>query len=125
MEAFDKAMEDTITAINTGCLRARDGGVLARAKGKAYVTNPKWRMHLDTIVDLLRAIRSRYEGARESGIIHGHEHRDGVEWYCIHDRQLAAWMDSTRSEILRVFATICDEAGITPPIFPRSRHRRR
>jgi hypothetical protein len=37
MEAFDKAIEDTITALNTGCLRSRDGGVLARAKGKAYL----------------------------------------------------------------------------------------
>ncbi len=34
MEAFDKAIEDTITAINTGCLRSRDGTILAQAKGK-------------------------------------------------------------------------------------------
>lgn len=31
MEAFDKAIEDTLTAINTGCLRSRDGGILSRS----------------------------------------------------------------------------------------------
>lgn len=34
MEAFDKAIEDTITALNTGCLRSRDRGILAQGKGK-------------------------------------------------------------------------------------------
>jgi hypothetical protein len=37
IEAFDKAIEDTITAINTGCLRSRDGQVLAQSKGKSYL----------------------------------------------------------------------------------------
>jgi hypothetical protein len=32
MEAFDRAIEDTITAPNTGCLRARDGTILQQAK---------------------------------------------------------------------------------------------
>ncbi len=53
LEAFDKAIEDTITAINTGCLRARDGQVLGRARGKSFLTNTKWRNQMDTIVDLL------------------------------------------------------------------------
>ncbi len=43
MEAFDRAIEDTITALNTGCLRARDGTVLQQAKGKSYVANHAWR----------------------------------------------------------------------------------
>lgn len=34
MEAFDRAIEDAMTAINTACLRSRDGTVLAQAKGK-------------------------------------------------------------------------------------------
>jgi hypothetical protein len=58
MEAFDKAIEDTITAINTGCLRSRDGGVLGHAKGKAFLRNAPWRDQMGVIVDLLRAIRS-------------------------------------------------------------------
>jgi hypothetical protein len=43
MEAFDRAIEDTITAINTGCLRSRDGGILQQAKGKAYISRREWR----------------------------------------------------------------------------------
>lgn len=61
MEAFDKAMEDTLTAINTGCLRARDGAILSRSWGKSFLSNTKWRQQMDVIADLLRAIRSRYE----------------------------------------------------------------
>jgi hypothetical protein len=37
MEAFDRAIADTITAINTGCLRAREGTVLVQAKGKIFL----------------------------------------------------------------------------------------
>ena len=70
MESFDKAIEDTIMALNTGCLRSRDGGVLARAKGKAYLHNAELRNQMDVIGDLLRAIRSRYEDARQHGLIH-------------------------------------------------------
>lgn len=47
MEAFDRAIEDTITAINTGCLRARDGGILTRSKGKAFLDNADWRQRMD------------------------------------------------------------------------------
>src|ERR1035437_6136816 len=56
MEAFDRAIEDTITALNTGCLRARDGTILQQAKGKAYITKHDWRAKLDSVVDILRAI---------------------------------------------------------------------
>jgi len=47
MEAFDKAMEDTLPAINTGCLRARDGAILSRSWGKSFLSNTKWRQQMD------------------------------------------------------------------------------
>jgi len=37
MEAFDRAIEDTITAINTGCLRARDGGSSLAPKERRFL----------------------------------------------------------------------------------------
>jgi hypothetical protein len=115
MEAFDRAIEDTITALNTGCLRSsRDGAVLATSKGKTYLKNPVWREKLDTVTDLLRAIRSRYVDAKKSGIIH-----DGDNYHCIHDSDLSRWMDETRSQALGVFGEVCTEAGVTPPVFPR------
>jgi len=124
MEAFDKAIEDTITAINTGCLRARDGTVLAQSKGKSYLSNSKWRDRMDVIVDLLRATRSRYLLAVQMGQIHlGSEHQ-GKQFYTIHDRELADWMDNKRAEVIRLFSEICEEAGIPTLHFPRHYGRR-
>lgn len=123
MEAFDKAIEDTITAINTGCLRARDGGVLTRSKGKAFLDNADWRQRMDLIVDLLRAIRSRYDDARKTGAIHVSDSSSGNSFYYIRDHEVAEWMDQTRSQALEIFAEICRAAGLAVQIFPR-RHPR-
>ena len=115
MEAFDRAIEDTITAINTGCLRARDGIPLAASRGKAFLERAEWRQRMDLVVDLLRAIRSRYDDARRSGAIHVNDRHGGDSFYCIHDPEVADWMDQTRSQVLEVFADVCREAGIQGP----------
>lgn len=119
IETFDRAIEDTITALNTGTLRARDGTVLARGKGKAYLQNHDWRGRMDAIGDLLRAIRSRYGDARRRGIIHGRDQDESASYYCIHDPHLAEWMDDTRAQVLSIFREVCDEAGVAAPTFPR------
>jgi len=125
MEAFDRAIADTITTINTGSLRARDGTILAQARGKSYLSNHRWREKMDTIVDLLRAIRSRYSLAVQTGQIHlGSEHQ-GRQFYDIRDEQVADWMDSTRAEIIQLFSELCEEASIPPLHFPRFFGRRR
>jgi len=123
MEAFDRAIEDTLTAINTGCLRSRDAAVLSQAWGKSFLTNVKWRQHMDVIADLLRAIRARYEDAKKNGVIHTNARSDGKENYCIHDPSISEWMDSTRSQILQMFSEICKEAAVQAPVFPRFRPR--
>lgn len=69
---------------------------------------------MDTISDLLRAIRSRYEDARKRGLIHSHN-----QFYCFHDPELAEWMDETRCQVLAVFGEVCKEAGVPAPYFPR------
>jgi hypothetical protein len=119
MEAFDKAMEDTLTAINTGCLRAQDGAILSRSWGKSFLSNSKWHRQMDVISNLVRAIRSRYEDAKKKGVIHVNAHPDGSEFYCINDREIADWMDSTRSQILKIFSELSTEAGVHAPMFPR------
>lgn len=121
IEAFDKAMEDTLTAINTGCLRSRDGAMLSRSWGKVFLANSKWRQNMDVIADMLRAIRSRYAEAKKNGTIHTNARPDNSEFYCIHDRNLAEWMDSTRAQILQMLSELCKEAGVDAPIFPRPR----
>ena len=115
MEAFDRAIEDTITAINTGCLRARDGVPLTTSKGKAFLERAEWRQRMDLVVDLLRAIRSRYDDAVRSGAIHMNDARNGESFYCIRDPEVAHWMDETRGQMLEVFAEVCREAGVEGP----------
>jgi hypothetical protein len=122
MEAFDRAIEDTITALNTGCLRARDGTILQTANGKAYIKNNDWRTKLDTIVDLLRAVRSRYDLARKQGILHVGKDDGQQQWYCINDHTLATWMDDTRTQIIQILTELCRDAGIQPPHAPHHRH---
>lgn len=48
MEDFDKAIEDTLIALNTGVLRTRDGSILKQADGKSSVQNSLWREKLYT-----------------------------------------------------------------------------
>lgn len=59
MEDFDKAIEDTIIALNTGVLRTRDGSILKKSEGKSAIVNPEWREKLDTICDMLVDLRKR------------------------------------------------------------------
>jgi len=123
MEAFDKAIEDTITAINTGCLRSRDGGVLVKGEGKAFLHNTEWREQMGVIVDLLRAIRSRYDSAIRLKEIHVSSQADGRTWYCIHAQTVAEWMDGTRAQVIETFARVAEAAGVDAPRFPRPRPR--
>ena len=124
MEAFDNAIEDTLTAINTGCLRARDGAILFQSWGKSFLSNKKWRQQMDVIADLLRAIRSRYEDGRLKGTIQVSKQPGDREFYCINDPEIADWMDSTRSQILKIFSEVSQEAGIGSRTFPRHLRRR-
>jgi len=117
MEDFDRAMADTIIAINTGCLRSRDGAVLSQLKGKSFLQDATWCLSMDTVVDLLRAVRSRYAEAIRSKEIHIHKNKDST-FYCIHNPEVALWMDETRSQILLMFGEVCDKAGIPRPAFP-------
>ena len=80
---------------------------------------------MDVIVDLLRAIRSRYDDALRQGVIHGSGRSDRDGYDCIHDRELADWMDSTRSQVLSVFSEVCKAAGTPPMALPRHRPWRR
>ncbi len=123
MEAFDKAIEDTITAINTGSLRARDGAILTQSKGKSYLSNQQWREKMDVIVDLLRAIRSRYSLAIKMGQIHVGSEHEGRRSYHIRDRHIGEWIDSMRSETIQLFSELCQEVGIPTLQFPRNYRR--
>lgn len=44
---LDRALEDTLLALNTGYWRARDGTLIERTQGKVHVANRAWREQLD------------------------------------------------------------------------------
>jgi len=120
IEALDKAIEDTITAINTGCLRTRDGAVVAQAAGKSNLQDAMWREQMDGIVDLLRSMRLVYDKGLKLGSIRVSDQRDGQVFYVVHDRNFGNRIDKMRYEILRIFANVASQAGVIAPVFPRS-----
>ncbi|MFK4435445.1 HNH endonuclease [Paenibacillus sp. RC21] len=121
IEAFDRAIEDTITAINVGCLKDRNGNILFQCLGKSYLSNTDWREKMDSIVDMLRAIRSRYHLAIQLGQISIGGENKGKQYYVFHNYEVAKWFDETRAQIIYLFSAICKEAGIPKLVFPRKR----
>ena len=91
------------------------------SKGKAFIDNSDWRQRMDLIVDLLRAIRSRYDDGRKTGSIFVN---DSNSFYDIRDPEFADWMNQTRSQLLDIFSEVCSDAGLAVRRFPHDRHRR-
>lgn len=60
---FDCAMEDTLSAINTGYARLKDGTAIERAKGKVYLVRADWREKMDQITAIIEDIRSHFQRA--------------------------------------------------------------
>ena len=110
MEDFDKAIEDTIIALNTGVLRTRDGSILKKSEGKSAVVNLEWREKFDTVCDMLVALRKRLRIAKDAGAYT--TYGEGEIMYCFYDRELEIWFDSTREEILKIVSSICEDIGI-------------
>ena len=121
IEDFDKAIEDTIIALNTGVLRTRDGSILKKSEGKSAVVNPEWREKLDTICDMLVALRKRLRIAKEAGAYS--TYGEGEIMYCFYDRDLEMWFDSTREEILKILSAICEDIGVHGLHFHRKQYR--
>lgn len=121
IEDFDKAIEDTIIALNTGVLRTRDGSILKKSEGKSAVVNLEWREKLDTICDMLVALRKRLRIAKETGAYS--TYGEGEVMYCFYDRDLEMWFDSTREEILKILSAICEDIGVYGLHFHRKQYR--
>ena len=122
MEDFDKAIEDTLIALNTGVLRTRDGAIIKQAEGKSFIKNAVWREKLYTIADMLTAIRRRLKVAKEEQAYSSYD--TGAEVvYFFHDRELMEWFNSTREEILKILSSICMESGLHELHFRRHRYR--
>jgi hypothetical protein len=115
IEAFDKAIEDTITAINTGCSRLRDGQLVMQTQGIMFLGNLVWRQRMEVIVDLLRWIRSHFAEAVARKAINIQSSSGGKVFYDVRDPSLCEWMDTMRGQVLLLFAEVCKDAGVAPP----------
>lgn len=118
VEAFDKALEDTITAINTGCLKDRDGCVLFSAKGKSFLVSDDYRAKMDEVVRLLRSMRNKYIQKLKVGEIWQGDAHHGSRMYCINNPELAKWFDDKRGEILGIVNSLLEDEGIFKLTFP-------
>lgn len=121
MEDFDKAIEDTIIALNSGVLRTRDGSILKKSEGKSAVVNAEWREKLDVICDMLVALRKRLRIAKETGAYS--TYGEGEVMYCFRDIELEKWFDSTREEVLKILSSICKDIGMHELSFQRKSYR--
>jgi hypothetical protein len=119
MEDFDRAIEDTIIALNTGVLRTRAGETIKQAEGKAFIQNPEWREKLYNVVDILTAIRRRLKIAEhdDAYIYRSNNGYEGI--YYFNDRELEEWFNFSREEILKIMSSICREIGMPELRFPR------
>ena len=123
MEDFDKAIEDTIIALNTGILRTRDGTIIKSAEGKSAISNPAWRQKLDNIEDMLVSIRRRLKVAEDEKDFSRYSDGSNHEvFYCFYDKALEKWFNATREEILKLLSSICEEAGIKGLYFLRRKY---
>lgn len=122
MEDFDKAIESTIIAFNTGILRTRDGDILKQAEGKSVIQNSDWRDKLFAIVEIMTAIRRRLKIAKKDHSFIQRDDNNGG-FYIFHDRELEEWFDSSREEVLKIMSSICREAGLHELYFPKRHYR--
>ncbi len=122
MEDFDRAIEDTIIALNTGVLRTRSGDILKQTEGKCVIQNPLWREKLDTVADMLSSIRRRLKIAETEKAYTKYGTVDNI-FYCFHDEELGEWFNLTRGEILKILSSICKEAGLHGLHFQCHRYR--
>lgn len=111
MEDFDKALEDTMIALNTGVLYSRDGRILRKAEGKTAMRNPEWKEKLDAIANMLVAMRRRLSIAEKENLFY-RDPNNQMGWYIFRDAELGEWFNATRIQIMRLLSDMCEEASL-------------
>lgn len=115
---FDRAIEDTLLALNTGYWRTRDGEIIDRNHGKVHLVNQDWRDQLDGITIILEEIRSRFRqslGLDEMLLRWQYppsHHMDRMmEARFRGDRALGEWIDKKRRDAIDKMNSILKEIG--------------
>jgi hypothetical protein len=123
--SFDRAMEDTLLALNTGYWRTRDGTLIDRARGKSYLVHSEWREKLDQIAKLIEEVREKFHHAVGfNEMVYSLRYRDPhrvihememlMEKRFRHDLSVSSWMDQKRNEAIEILNSILGEIGHSP-----------
>jgi hypothetical protein len=110
MEGFNKAISDTILAINTGLLRTRDNQVIQDVGfGKSLLVNEKWRTIMVQIeVQLQDLLKMISDGLNLGKLKMCHEY-----CYC-GDKDYIDLIDNIRTGIISEINALLQEANLTP-----------
>jgi hypothetical protein len=121
--AFDRAMEDTLIAFNTGYWRTRDGTLIERAKGKVHIVHPRWRERVERIVEIVESVRARFREAvgfnrmlydYHRGYPNDFELEKQMDRRFRGDRNLGDWMDAQRQEAIETMNSMLQEIEHQP-----------
>jgi hypothetical protein len=121
--AFDKAMEDTLVAFNTGYWRTRDGTLIERARGKVHIVHPPWRESVERIVETIEDIRTRFREAAGFNRMPYDLPRQYVGEFELEQRlerrfrgghDMDDWMDTKRQECVKIMNKLLQEIGHQP-----------
>lgn len=108
MEDFDRAIDDTILALNTGLLRTRDNHVLTEVGfGKSGLANVEWCVELGEVERRLLQLRSEVAKALSTGKL------KCCHAYCYcGDDDCIGYLDQIRAEILDHVNRILSDSGV-------------
>jgi hypothetical protein len=106
--AFDKAMEDTLIAFDTGYWRTRDAALIGQAQGKVYIIYPPWREKVEHIVGIVESIRWRFnrDVKLHPRMLTRRRFRPS--------RSLCHWMNGRRQEVIDIMNSMLQEIGHPP-----------
>jgi hypothetical protein len=108
---LDRALEDTLLALNTGFWRTRDGTVIERARGKVHVANPEWRNRLDDAVTAIDAARRLLRQALGLDVDLYRWDRERHFDHLRYDRHLGAEIDRLRETAVENVNAILQDLG--------------
>ena len=113
-EDFIQAIEDTITALNTGKLKDRkDRSFLAESKPVHVLFNPAWRRTLVQVVARLRDIHTLYRKSEQAGKFRSSLYEGRYHWP-EKDLEVAKEIDQIRQSILTNLNIVLRQAGLPP-----------
>jgi len=100
---LEAAVRDTITAVNTGVLRTRDGLLLVSGPAKSTLMDKEMVSSVNELLKLLGALRDRLHAERATG--GGHLHLDSSALHFVED---------LRRRILTDVNAFCSAYGVLP-----------